>query len=296
MEYNDFFNAFSDEAATGDGNQTDQAELDAQEPSDSVESGVEHEAGQTPAAKAPEGDEEQDKEKREETPEKQFTLKVNKEEKTVTRDEVVKLAQKGLDYDRVKERLEAQQSQLERLNELEQKVSEQTDVVRVLEDIAASASLSVPDLLTQFRINRYKQEGLTEDAAKERVAREDVEKKLQAYEQAQNKRKETEQSSQTRAKREIAEFQRKYPDVSLSKEVLDQLSADIVGDKTMTLTEAYQKWQNAEKDKEIRELQEKLAAEQQNKKNRSSSPGSQSDSGSKKTRSEYDNFMAGFKI
>lgn len=290
MEYNEFFGAFSEETAAGDGNQTDQVEEETQEPSDSEESG---EDTQKQDQSTPEGDAEQGSETQEETPGEQYTLKVNKEEKTVTRDEMVQLAQKGLDYDRVKEKLESHQA---RLSELEQQEAERAGIMEMLQDIAAGANLSVSDLLTQFRINRYKQEGLTEDAAKERVAREDAEKKLKAYEQAQNKRQELEQSSQTRAKREIAEFQRKYPDVSLSKEVLDQLSADIVGDKSMTLTEAYQKWQNAEKDKEIRELQEKLAAEQQNKKNRSTSPGSQSDSGSRKNRSGYDDFMAAFKL
>ena len=48
------------------------------------------------------------------------------------------------------------------------------------------------------------------------------------------------------------------------------------------------------KDAEIADLQRKLAAEKQNKKNRSTSPGSQQDSGGRRVKTEYDEFMAAF--
>ena len=47
-------------------------------------------------------------------------------------------------------------------------------------------------------------------------------------------------------------------------------------------------------DAKIAELQRQLEAEKQNKANRAASPGSQKDSGGKRSKSEFDDFMDAF--
>ena len=100
------------------------------------------------------------------------------------------------------------------------------------------------------------------------------------------------EDSQARAEREIAEFHKEYPGVELTQELCEKLMGDVQGGAT--LTNAYRKMLAAEKDAQIAELQRQLAAEKQNKKNRASSPGSQKDSGGKRQKSEFDDFMNAF--
>ena len=52
---------------------------------------------------------------------------------------------------------------------------------------------------------------------------------------------------ESRARRELAEFRSRYPQVSLSREDLLRLAPEMVGEQPKTLTEAYRCWQDAEK-------------------------------------------------
>ena len=100
------------------------------------------------------------------------------------------------------------------------------------------------------------------------------------------------EDSKARAEREIAEFHKEFPGVELTQELCAKLMGDVQGGAT--LTNAYRKMVAAEKDAQIAELQKQLAAEKQNKKNRTSSPGSQKDSGGKRQKSEFDDFISAF--
>ena len=51
----------------------------------------------------------------------------------------------------------------------------------------------------------------------------------------------------------------------------------------------------ADKEQKIAELQRQIEAEKQNKANRANSPGSQKDSGGKRTKNEFDDFLDAFK-
>ena len=97
-----------------------------------------------------------------------------------------------------------------------------------------------------------------------------------------------------RARRELAEFRGRYPEVSLTREELLRLAPDMVGENPKTLTEAYQTWQEAEKDREIAQLRAQLAAQTQNQENRAASPSSQSDSGAPQAAGSYDQFLAAY--
>lgn len=216
-----------------------------------------------------------------------FTLKVNKEEKTYSREEVISLAQKGADYDRVKDQL----TQSRQTNEdLQKQIDNQKEAMTVLEELSKDAGMEIPAFLRNLRIGLLKKQGLSEDAANERLLRIDAERENAALKAAaETQAKET---GAERAQREIAEFRENYPDVELTQEVLDQLMEDVQGG--MSLTKAYQKNETAKKDAQIAELQRQLAAEKQNKENLAASPGSQRDSGGKRTKSDYDEFMEAF--
>lgn len=198
-----------------------------------------------------------------------FTLKVNKEERVCSRDEVIELAQKGADYDRVKEQL-----------------SKQQDAMDVLAALAKEAKTDIPGLLDSFRITMLKKQGLSDDAAKERLGREKAERENAALKAAQKPQEET---AQERARRELAQFREVYPKVELTEELVKKLMPDVHGGKT--ITEAYRAMEAAEKDAKIAELERQLAAEKQNKANRVSSPGSQKDSGGRQSKSDFDDFM-----
>ena len=215
-----------------------------------------------------------------------FTLKVNKEEKSYSREEVISLAQKGADYDRVKEQL----GQSRQANQqLQTQLDSQKEAMEVLAEIAKGTNMELPQLLDDLRMGLLRKQGLSDEAARERIARNKAEKENAALKAAKAQQQET---TAQRAQREVADFRSNYPEVALDQELVGKLMADVQGG--MSLTEAYRKYESAQKDARIAELEAQVAAEKQNKTNRSSSPGSQRDSGGKRTKSEFDDFMEAF--
>lgn len=289
INYSDFMEGFDESADYQTGTEetteveetaadTETTETETAENTDAEASeDSETETEQADADKAPKTEEKADGET--------FTLKVNKEEKTYSREEMIALAQKGADYDRVKEQLSHSR---EEVTNLQGKIQEQATAMEVLNELAKDANMELPDLLKSLRVGMLKKQGLSEDAANERLARLDVEKENASLKAAAS----NQESSSERAKREIAEFREAYPDVELTKEVLDKLMVDVQGGTP--LMTAYQKYESAQKDAQIAELQRQLAAEKQNKANASASPGSQKDSGGMHSKSDFDSFMNAF--
>lgn len=288
MSHDDFFSAFEGESyqsPTEDVTEEVETEAEtevAEESADMVEEAADGEEAQ-------EGAEEQkaEEEAAKEQPADVFTIKVNKEERTVTRDEMITLAQKGADYDRVKAAAEQAKTDNTALKEQNAKMQEAYDL---LTDLANESKITVPELLRVFRVNRFKGQGLSEEAAKERVAREDAEKELQTFkaqqEAAQNR------PDADRAKRDVEEFRKMYPDVQLTEELVASLIDDVRGG--MSMTQAYQRREAAKKDEEIRTLKAELEAEKKNRENRASSPGSQKDSGANRVKTQFDAFFSAY--
>lgn len=293
MSHDDFFEAFDGE----DGYQTGAEELAEETSTEETET---EQTDENPAVEGEEepktgdpesgdegGAEEKGAAKAAQEPET-FTLKVNKEERTVTREEMISLAQQGADYERVKAAAEQAKSDNTALKEQNAKMQEAYDLLTALSE---ESKVSVPELLDVFRMNRYKNQGLSEDAAKERVAREKAERELQTLKAEKQAAQAAQQNPDTdRAKRDLEEFRRVYPDVALTKELVDSMLPDVQAG--MSMTQAYQKQVTAKKDAEIQQLQAQLDAERKNRENRASSPGSQKDSGAKRSKSQYDAFFA----
>lgn len=222
--------------------------------------------------------------------EQTFTIKVNKEERTVSREEMISLAQKGADYDRVKDQLAESRQTNQGLQDQLAKYQSAIDLMDMLTD---GSPERIQELVDQIHKSVLMQDGKGEKEAEAEIRAAKAEKKLSDVQKAEAAKKPAAEDSQTRAEREVAEFNARFPGVELTEQLCKELVADVRNG--LSLSDAYQKRENAKKDAQIAELQRKLEAEKQNNKNRSKSPGSQRDSGGKRTKSEFDDFMAALK-
>lgn len=217
-----------------------------------------------------------------------FTLKVNKEERKVTLEEMTTLAQKGADYDRVKEQNTKHQQTIADLQSKLEGVSSQQAVLDILGTIAQRSNSTLEQLAESLYINFRKSAGASEDVAREELKSAKLEKELNSYKAKQTQQQEQETDVEARAKRDLEDFAREYPDVELTEELVDKLVPDI--QNGMSLSAAYRKHEKAQDTARIAELERQLAAKAQNTKNKQRSPGSQRDSGGRSPKSDYDIF------
>jgi hypothetical protein len=272
-EFAAFMEAFDDSLsnqteADSEGEQEGQQEsdrIDAQQP-DGDDDGSE----KTPAQQEDVADGiENPAEQAEET----FTLKINKEERTCTREEVISLAQKGADYDRVKEKLTQQQRTLDLLSEY-----------------AKESGMEIPALLDDLWKGLWKKQGLSDDAVTERLERQKLERENAALKAQKGPEPDTKEAPKEKAQRELAEFKKAFPEVPLTDALYEKLKQDIVHGG-FSMTEAYRRMKDREQSDRIKELEAQLAAKKQNESNKAGSPGSQKDVGGRGRKSEFDDFM-----
>lgn len=214
-----------------------------------------------------------------------FTLKVNKEERQVTLEEMTALAQKGADYDRVKEQNTKSQQTIQDLQAQLDTLTAHQSALDILTIVAEKSGASIDQLAESIYINLRKGAGASEDAAREELKNAKLEKELSSY---RAQKKQPEDDADSRAKRDMEAFQQEYPDVQLTRDLIQKLTADI--QNGMSLSAAYRKFERAQEAARIAELERKLAAKAQNDKNKKQSPGSQKDSGGRRTRSDYEEF------
>ncbi|MCI6228918.1 MAG: hypothetical protein MR636_09410 [Clostridiales bacterium] len=295
INFDEFIAASSDEGyqtgneeaeVTGEATETGNAESEGESSQQS---------GEEPENEEQDGSEEtgaEGGEKPDSGTEQKFTLKVNKEEKEVSLEEMTALAQKGADYDRIKERDAKSQQTIQDLQAKIDGFTAKQGVLDVLDIIAQKSGSSLEQLAESLYINFRKSGGASEDAAREELKSAKLEKELGALKSQQTKQQEKANEEESRAKREMEQFRSEYPDVELTEELVDKLVPDV--QKGMTLSAAYRKLEKAQEAEKIAELERKLAAKQQNAKNRRSSPGSQQDSGGSRSKDPFDEFMAAF--
>ena len=302
-DFEEFAAAFNDGYQTGAEEQQENSETETQDAETSEE-------GSQSASEGPDSEQTDDpdvvehtedgngQEKPQEPPQEQkFTIKVNKESREVGLSEMTELAQKGADYDRVKGQLATARDDLEKVKA---QFEESRKISELLKRIAEDIGVPEEDMLRRVHINWRMNKGESEKEAIAHIESENAKRELNELKERQNQEKANSDSVQERASREIAEFRKEYPDVELTKELIDEMMADVQGG--MTLTNAYRKIETAKKDaeadnlrSEIQRLQQQLAAEKQNKKNRSNSPGSQTDAGGRNAKSDFDEFAEAFR-
>lgn len=219
----------------------------------------------------------------------QFILKVNKEERTVSREEVIALAQKGADYDRVKDQLAESKNTIQQMTEQYGKYQSAIDA---LEMLASASGASIEQVVETMHLGALMKDGKTEAEAKAELRALKAEAQLKSAKDKESAQKSATEESKARADKEVAEFRKKYPSVDLSEDLCKELMPDVHAG--MSLVEAYQKRELAKKDSELEEMNRRLEAERQNKKNRSTAVGSQRDSGGRREKSDFDDFMTAF--
>lgn len=217
-----------------------------------------------------------------------FTIRVNKEDRTVNREEMFSLAQKGADYDRVKGQVAERDKTI---SELTAQIEGSKENLEMLSLISESVGKPIPELLEQLHISLRMKNGETEAEAKANIRAIKAERQIKAAEAAKQKQAEK-PDPKARAEKEVADFHSRFPGVELSEELCKELTEDVR--KGMTIAEAYQKREDARKDARIAELERQLAADKQNKKNKAKAVGSQTDSGGRRTKSPEDDFFAAF--
>lgn len=227
----------------------------------------ETEAPEAEAAGEPDnGEETKPEEPKQETENQRFKLKYNGEESEVDLEKVIELAQKGMDYDRIKQQrdeLKADSATMKRYK----------DQDSFLKELAESSEITVEDLIeqTKARMLMSKDESLTEDEAL---------KQVRGAKQAAEKKETTkaEPTPEERRQAMFANFMSAYPNVKaddIPKEVWEDAG------RTFDLTGAYQRWENRELRKEIELLR-------QNNKNKERSTGSVKSVGSRTKDQAFD--------
>lgn len=254
----------------GDGTEAAKAE----EPEEDVEEeDTEEEEPEDQIDQSEDDAEEEEPEEAEEDPaaedkpsDQTFTLKHLGETKDFTRDETVALAQKGLDYDRIRTERDSLKAEKAMLQEHES----------FLKELAELANTSVEDLMldTKARLvvadEKKKGNDISFEQARYRVQTEAKAKKIQAP--ATSKREESFQW-----------FTRNFPDVQ-PEDIPKEVWSEFGDGSQVDLSVAYQKHiDTAELRKTqeaLKELQEKFKTLEQNEKNKKRSTGSRRSNGS----------------
>jgi hypothetical protein len=200
-----------------------------------------------------------------------FTLKVNGAESEVSREEVIALAQKGMDYDRIKaerDSFKADAPTMQRYKEQE----------TFLKDLADKSGITVDALMENVRVRMAmdQDKNLTEDQARAKVKADAAARQQPAEEKVEEKAKEP--SPEERRQAMFASFVRAYPDVkadSIPKEVWETAG------RTFDLVGAY-------RDHEIRTLRKEVETLRQNNKNKERSTGSRKSVGATTPKDPFD--------
>lgn len=196
-----------------------------------------------------------------ETPPELFTIKNRDEQRQVTREELVSMAQKGWDYDRVRQERD----------QLRQYRTENDPSVELIKRYADRSGMSVGEYLDYCRKQELIAGGMSEQEALQKVGldRERAEldrerRELDAHRQQMDSVRQRAQAQAQARQQDVEQFYRTYPKVdpkSIPQEVWDAVKAG------ESLTNAYTMHEN-------RRLAAELAAERQNRKNRETAPGS----------------------
>lgn len=225
-------------------------------------------AAEEEAEDAPEKQEEEKPDAKQEAENQRFTLKHNGEESEVDRDKVIELAQKGMDYDRIKEERDRFKTDSDTITKLKAQES-------FLQELAKSNDMTVDQLMetTRARMLMNNNPGMDEEAALKQV-REEASKAAEKKESEKAK----EPSPEERRQAMFAGFLAAYPDVKAG-DIPQEVWNDAA--KTFDLVGAYQRYENRQLRKEIETLR-------QNNKNRERSLGSAKSVGSRTQSQAFD--------
>lgn len=252
---------------TAEGEDTAEEETETASETEGAQSASDGGAAETAAEAGAEAQTETTEQKAD-APEKTWTLRHMDETKNVGEAEMVTLAQKGMDYDRIRAKYDKSKPAME-----------------ILSIFAKQKGVSVADYVSFLRTEAKKADGLSEAEARRSIELEDREAAVTAREAEQAaERQAAEQANAAanaaaqRRKADIDEFAREYPDVArnpdaIPKEVWDAVAAG------SSLTVAYAKYTAKQAREEAERTRSAAQAAQQNVKNAARSTGSMQSAG-----------------
>ena len=212
---------------------------------------------------------------------KMWTLRHMDEVRQVGEADMVVLAQKGLDYDRIRG-----------------KYDESKPVMELFGSFAKQAGMSIPDYVSFIRTQAKQASGMSEAEARRTVELEDREAAVSAKEAEEAQRQNgANQAAQARAaadarrNADIAEFQRLFPDAAKDPKAIPQEVWACV-QSGMSLVSAYSKYAVDQANAARQAAEQKAAASAQNQQNASRSTGSMQSAG--ESLASKDPFMEGW--
>ena len=264
-----FLDGWNDETSLVADGEADQLEAEAQE--EMLEASTEETPSEVVEEAPVDGERTEDEvaedQPREETP-KLWTLRYMDETKEIGEAEMVTLAQKGMDYDRIRA-----------------KYDEAKPAMEMLAQFAKKAGVTTAEYITAIREQAKQAEGMSEAEAKRAVDLEDREARVAVKEAEANEReaaKNQAETAQTAAEQrraaDIAEFQKTFPEAAKDpKAIPPEVWAEVR--KGASLVAAYSKYAvnaaNAAKDAAVREA----ASAKQNNRNAERATGSMKSAG-----------------
>jgi hypothetical protein len=197
------------------------------------------------------------------TAEGTFELNIAGQSRKVSQEELVALAQKGLDYDNVRGQLDAMNAQQE---------AAQTEAQSFLTELAQAQGITVPELMNRVRAeNMAQKEGIDLSVALGRVQNQNEARELQRQRE-QLSQSQSQSAAQEQRQTAIQAFVAQYPDVKaqdIPRGVWDEFS------RTGDLVAAYRTEENRQLREQVKTLTTQLETEKNNKKNKDRSTGSQ---------------------
>ena len=212
-------------------------------------------------------DENPEPEGQEEADQPTFDLKYMGEIKTVGREEVVTLAQKGLNYDRILGERDTAKAEVSRLQEYE----------NFLQELAGPDNLTIEDLIDSTRAEVLaKKEGLDPSVALQSIKLDRDKRAFEAQKSREQADQRAKQAEEERQQEDFRRFVQAYPGVKaqdIPAEVWEKVRGGV------PLVTAYAQHENKQLREENAALKAKVETAEQNKKNEERSTGSQSSSG-----------------
>ena len=202
-----------------------------------------------------------------------FTLKHLDEVRTVGKDEAMALAQKGMDYDRLREKFDTT-----------------TERLSYLDDLAKAQNMTVDDFIDTIRATALaSKERLDMSVAMGRVKNDRETKRLEAErKKLETGRTATTEETAAKAKRDadIQAFVKEFPEAakdvkSVPKEVWDAVHGG------ETLVNAYRAYEAKQLRAEVERLKAEAARKEQKEKNKAAATGSMSTTGGDKPKDKW---------
>lgn len=179
-----------------------------------------------------------------------------------TREETIALAQQGADYARVAQQRDA----------FRQFQNEHGDTIAELTSLAQSMNMDIPALLASMQTSMLVQNGMSREAAEQKVRADRYERQVNAGKQQKTQQEQLVQ----RQERDIQAFIQKHP--NLDPKTIPQSVWDAVRGGE-TLVNAYGSYEMQQMQAENKQLKEQITALQQNNNNRQNSLGSMKSGG-----------------